>query len=207
MDEEGWEGLTEETDEHLRAVTEMLGLWARTTRQDAAAYRQTAQKMREVDLAHEKGGYGIDDRGWRRAYEALWVAGYRLVTSGFHMEKWHKVHRDLRGKELAMSQALRTVRNTLVHLDEAEFDWGFARKKGGDTRQRAIDALPGERLLLGWAPSYGEHVFGLISVEKLDERAGRLTWVDEMREDLLWEPTEFDYARMEEGYEDDVVED
>ncbi|MGV9804568.1 hypothetical protein [Micromonospora chersina] len=207
MDEDDWGGLTEETDEHLRAVTEMLGLWARTTRRDVTEYRKVAQKMREVDCAHDKGGYGIDERDWKRAYGALRVAGYRLITSGFQMEKWHKVHRDLRGKELVTSQALRTLRNTLEHLDEAEFDWGVVRKRSGDNRHRSIDSLPGGRLSLAWDPSHSEHTFGLISVEKLDQRASKLTWVDESREYLLWEPTEFDFGRMEEGYDDDVLDD
>ncbi|OHX04627.1 hypothetical protein [Micromonospora sp. WMMB235] len=206
MTDDQWRGLENETDDHLRAITEMLGIWARATRGDVSAYREAAQNMRKVDDNIEAGGMFLDpDREWQLAYERLWVAGFRLVTSAFQMEKWLKAHRAERGLPHDESQALRTLRNTLEHLDEAQFEWGYARKKDGHKGlPPSIDKLPGGRLLLGWSREYSERAFGQISVEKLDERARGFTWYDEEREYLEFEPSDIDYEIMQYGYDDGI---
>jgi hypothetical protein len=207
MTEDQWRGLENDSDDHLRGITEMLGIWARATRTDVSSYRVAAQNMRSIDDDVEAGGMFLNpEREWRHAYDGLWVAGFRLVTSAFQMEKWLKAHRAERGLTHDESKALKTLRNTLEHLDEAHFEWGFARKKDDHKGlPPSIDKLPGGRLFLGWGRRYSEQVFGLISVEKLDERARGLIWYDESREDLEFEPSDIDYENMQYGYDDGIT--
>lgn len=207
MYDDPWSGLDDDTDEHLRGLTEMVATWARATREDVTAYREAAANMSQVDRKMEDGGIlEYPEREWERAYGRLWVTGFRLVSSAYQMEKFLKAHRAERNVPHEESKALRTLRNTLEHLDEAKFEWGAARKNPSHKGPRSIDHLPGGRLSLGWSPKYAEEVFGIVSVAKIDERARHLTWFDEDREFAEWEPSDIDFENMRFDYDDGITD-
>jgi hypothetical protein len=205
MDDD-WPGLYEDEDEHLKVLTEMLATWARTTYDDVKAYRAAAENMQEVDENYEAGGmYAYPDQEWKLAFERWYVAGFRLISSAFQMEKWLKAHRAQRGLPHQESDALRVLRNTLEHLDEAKFEFGLARKKDGHKGKPSIDQLPGGALRLIWNRSATDSLFGQISVEKLNERAVRLIDYDQEPSVRLFEPSDVNYDNMRYGYDDGIT--
>jgi hypothetical protein len=209
--DDGWHGLEDDTDDHLRIATEQLAMWARQTERDAEAYQGASDELSVADKMWEKdlGEYMRErdyQQAWRAAFEKTWVAGFRLISSAFQMEKWHAVHRKARGVEHQENKALKTLRNVLEHLDEAAFvEASYAQRDPNGRKNQSIDSLPKGTLFLGWSGAHREWVFGLILVLKLKGRASQLTWYDQTREDLEWEPSDIDYENM--GYYDDITRD
>ena len=206
--DDGWHGLEDDTDDHLRVVTEQLAIWARQTERDVEAYRSVsdelsvAYKMWQKNLAKQMRARNYE-WAWRAAFEKTWVAGFRLISSAYQMEKWHAVHRKTRGVEHQENRALRTLRNVLEHLDEAAFvEASYAQRDPNGRKNQSIDKLPKGTLFLGWSDAHQDRLFGLILLSKLEQRASQLTWYDQHREDLEWVPS---YENI--GYYDDITSD
>jgi hypothetical protein len=189
---------------HRRRVTRMLGMWARDVLRAAHSYYQAAVRAAWTDRAIEHAeDWSPDQADLLVEIEQVWVRGYHLVMAATQMEQWLGVYRSLTAEPAAggdddaeqaeHDQLLKTLRNTIEHLNDAQMTHYAARRHPDSQRRReSITQLPGEELFLGFAPGFENDLFGLVNVSTLVEKARAHADVDRDRTYDDFEPDDID---------------
>ncbi|WP_433354779.1 hypothetical protein ACQPYV_30505 [Micromonospora saelicesensis] len=206
--------LGEGADDQVSVVTEMLATWSRQTMADLDDYLAAVKPAQVLARAAEVDD-PVDDRDLRKSHEKAWVCGYRLLMSAFQRERWQKVHRELTGVGEEEMEAIRVLRNAIEHLDDLQFEGWVARpksavagnppkqkKSAGPKRGAAINHLPGAQLFLGSVYRYNTHLFGLIPIDTIKDRARRTAYVDLTGEERGWAEGEWEPSDIEAGIDD-----
>ena len=170
-------------DARQRVVVRMLALWARSVQRDAHSYYQAVSKAAWTDRAIDYGEeWSPTEDELARVLEDVWVRGYQLVMSAYQMERWSRAHQQITGGTEQSDERLKTLRNTIEHLDEASFTDLVAQKGPPDPERKrkkwAIEDLPGRELFLGFDAGYTEAAFGLVNLRDVTTRARRYAQLD-----------------------------
>lgn len=94
------------------------------------------------------------------------MSGQQAVSAYFHFQAWrYKI------EARPVGETLRQLRNSLIHLDEAQLGSFGARslydEKGKPSKAWAIDKLPDGTLPLVFHASFVESIFGLIDLRSM----------------------------------------
>lgn len=171
------------------AEVEAAGLaeiWAEAVLRQAESYRQAWSRLRKAweqfDRAAGDGDGLLDEDGRSGAFRQLWAEAHLLVWSARHLELWTaRLAKERHEPVPAADPWLKTLRDALEHLDEAEFLNGSAvpgqpaldalkdGDKWKDPRWRALLALPGKFLETSIADD--GRLFKLVDPERLEQTA------------------------------------
>jgi hypothetical protein len=156
----------------LSVTTRMLSTWAGMVTQDIRAYREATGYVAWLDRAIER----MEEHSPREsslppAIEEAWTRGYRLVMSAYQLERWRVRRLKIEGRDCEEDTNLANLRNALEHLDEARLSFYQAIPNPAIARPQSLKNLPDSRLFLGFHESYTRALFGLISLEELEDRA------------------------------------
>lgn len=118
-------------------------------------------------------------------FRAQWAEEQTLVWAAHQVERWTRRLAQERGVQPPpRDQVLADLRNTLEHLDEAEFEDNHAVP--GDKGNRSLRALPNARLAI---ETGDRRAFGLIDVDELERRA--LAVVGAVEDELMEEAADW----------------
>ncbi|GAA0426132.1 hypothetical protein Acor_54760 [Acrocarpospora corrugata] len=112
-----------------------------------------------------------------RNFRELWAEEHTLVWAAYQLERWNRRLVKVRGGSAPVPDVvLANVRNTLEHLDDADFDDGDAVP---GARSRSLQKLPNGRLVIS---AGSDLAFGLIDPDELERRA--LSLIGMIEDDL-----------------------
>jgi hypothetical protein len=142
-------------------------MWAEAVMRQVGRVRQIRKEARSLGRAYERmEDWSPDVLDLARSFRAQWAEEQALVWAAHQVERWARRLAEERGDESPpRDQVLADLRNALEHLDEAEFEGGYAVP--GD-RSRSLRVLPGSQL---WIATGDGLAFGLIDVNELESRA------------------------------------
>ncbi len=154
--------------------------------------RQIREEARRLGRAYERmEDWSPDVLDLARSFRAQWAEEQALVWAAHQVERWARRLAEERADEPPpRDQVLADLRNALEHLDEAEFEGGYAVP--GDW-SRSLRALPGSQL---WIAAGDGLAFGLIDVNELESRA--LGVVSTVENELMEEAADW-WAEMSIG--------
>jgi len=157
----------------------MSAMWCRATLRGAHRYYQVANRADWTTWAIERmEDWSPTEDDWSQSVEALWIEASQLIFTADQAHTWTRLH-DASAPEI---MRLRTIRNSLAHLDNADFDGlGMTARKG--TGAWSIDQLPHRELLMGIARDPLGMVFGVVALRDLVEFASRYSHDEEADSD------------------------
>jgi hypothetical protein len=191
MEDDDWQGLalhnphTGDVDQHeaLRVVTDFVARYARMALEDLRVYRQAAVIRQNTEPGSSL-FWPESHQASRQAFEQVWMAGTRLIWSCFQAEKWYARHRQIRQlpRQSGVDGHLKTIRNTLEHLEENEFYWGGAL--GDPLKQSRSINHPdlGGHFPIQWKPSFTQNVLGYYDLDFIEARFSGLAEYDKPKE-------------------------
>ncbi len=154
----------------------MVAIWASAVMSTAHSYWQAAMKAAWTDWAINKGeDWSPTEDQLRRTLDQVWVRGYQLITAAYQMERWRQACEG--DSEDDAIEHLQALRNSLEHLDGAQFSAYSARKSKG--KAWSIDQLPGHELFMGFHASFTDVAFGVVDLAEITERARLYLYLNE----------------------------
>lgn len=148
----------------------MARSWAETTAQQLHRAKQLRARFTTFDRAHER----MDpiELTWEdvtNAFSAAWIAESMLIMSASQFEVWmSKLYASRDRQPPERLPYLRELRNSIVHLDEANIDETWTATAGTRQGERTgIGALPNRQLQL-WLSGSAD-VLGVISADDLEQ--------------------------------------
>lgn len=137
--------------------------------------------------------YPIDPTIEEHAWHRLWTEGHLLLISALQLENWIRRHNENSDEESQIAtnsvQLLRTLRNAVEHLDEANIDEGHATPdESRNNKNWSLSDLPKGKLPLSLSIGRtNSHAFGIVEIKELEALAH-----DTLASISLLESAEFD---------------
>jgi hypothetical protein len=155
--------------------------WAEAVLREVKRVRKIRKKDAEDSRDHDRmEDWSPTQEDLERNFRTVWAEEHTLVWAAHQLERWSQRLARERGQEPPEADpVLKSVRNALEHLDDAEFKDLYAiprelpgedadKRKSKDDPNRSLRALPDSRLTIAVG---GELAFGLIDANELEGRA------------------------------------
>ena len=144
-------------------------LWAEAVLREVARVRDTRARAKVNDRNYQRmEDWSPTEEDLARDFREQWAHEHTLVWAAFQLEQWQARLRTERGKQPEPEQPLlRTVRNALEHLIDAQFvDERAESPASNGQKGSALRRLNGLDIALG-----GESVFGHIDPAEVEAAA------------------------------------
>ncbi|GAA1970258.1 hypothetical protein [Microbacterium deminutum] len=144
--------------------------WAEQTTEQLGTAKECRRRYEAIEATYERVDHDgeITQDVVSSAFRALWTAEALLITSASNLERWMtKLYRARNRRPRTNVEHLRTLRNALEHLHEANIDddnW-VATARTTTAERSGIGALPDAQLSIGLDGD--GRIFGVITHDDL----------------------------------------